>query len=43
MLKFIKEYYNLGLYTSKDLDIFVTAKWITDEEKQNIINNKHIS
>lgn len=37
MLKFIREYYNLGLYVESDLDIFVNAKWITEEEKQEII------
>lgn len=37
MFKFIREYYNLGLYTESDLDIFVTAKWITVEEKKQII------
>ncbi|MCW7999806.1 XkdX family protein [Clostridium sp. cpc1] len=40
MLKFIKEYYNMGLYVEEDLDIFVTAKWITVEEKQDIIKTQ---
>jgi hypothetical protein len=35
---YIKEYYNLGLYTVGDLDIFVQVKWITTKEKNSIIN-----
>ncbi|ACO85116.1 XkdX family protein [Clostridium botulinum] len=37
MLSYIKEYYNMKFYTKEDLDIFVTAKWITIEEKEDII------
>ncbi|APQ95737.1 XkdX family protein [Clostridium botulinum] len=40
MLKFIKEYYGMGLYTKEDLDIFVTAKWITVEEREDIIKTQ---
>lgn len=40
MLSYIKEYYLLGLYTDANLDVFVNAKWITEEEKQEIINSK---
>ncbi len=40
MYKFIKEYYDLGLYTENDLDIFVQAKWIVEEEKQSIISKQ---
>lgn len=40
MLKFIKEYYKMGFYTKEDLDIFVTAKWISVEEKENIIKTQ---
>jgi hypothetical protein len=40
MLNYIKEYYLLGLYTDSDLDIFVNAKWISEEDKTNIIDNK---
>ncbi|MCR1933516.1 XkdX family protein [Clostridium tepidum] len=36
----IKEYYIINLYTESDLDIFVNAKWITEEQKQDIIDNK---
>lgn len=39
MYKYIKEYYNLGLYTNENLDVFVNAKWITEEQKQEIINS----
>lgn len=40
MLSYIKEYYLLGLYTDADLDIFVNAKWISTEDKANIIASK---
>lgn len=43
MLKFIREYYLLELYTESDLDIFVNARWITEEEKQNIISSKEVT
>ncbi len=33
----IKEYYNMGLYTDEDLNIFVPY-FITEEQKQEIIN-----
>ena len=35
----IQEYYNLGLYTDEDLDVFVPY-YITEEQKQDIINSK---
>ncbi|WP_321161974.1 XkdX family protein, partial [Clostridium sporogenes] len=34
------EYFFIGLYTEEDLDIFVTAKWITVQEKENIIKTQ---
>ncbi|WP_321994841.1 XkdX family protein [Clostridium butyricum] len=40
MYSYIKEYYFMGLYTESQLKIFVDVKWITDEEKQEIINSK---
>ncbi|MCW6080872.1 XkdX family protein [Clostridium sporogenes] len=40
MLSYIKEYFFIGLYTEEDLDIFVTAKWITVQEKENIIKTQ---
>lgn len=40
MYPFIKEYYELKLYSESDLDIFVKAKMITEEEKQEIINSR---
>ena len=33
----IKEYYGLGLYAVSDLDTFVQAKWITADEKTEIV------
>ena len=38
MYSYIKEYYLLGLYTDVQLDVFVNAKWITEEQKSEIIN-----
>ncbi|ABS42483.1 XkdX family protein [Clostridium botulinum] len=40
MLSYIKEYFLMGLYMEEDLDIFVQAKWITIEEKENIIKTQ---
>lgn len=40
MYQAIKEYYNLGLYTEKDLDLFVSVQWITEEQKEEIIKSK---
>lgn len=40
MYSYIKEYYNLGLYTDTQLDVFVNAKWITKEQKAEIIASK---
>ncbi|WP_252251314.1 XkdX family protein [Clostridium sp. VAP52] len=40
MYSYIKEYYILGLYQEYQLNIFVSAKWINEEEKQEIINSK---
>lgn len=39
MFSYIKEYYLLGLYTESNLDVFVSAKWITEKQKQEIINS----
>ncbi|WP_080443154.1 XkdX family protein [Clostridium botulinum] len=43
MYNYIKEYYILGLYKNNQLDVFVNAKWITEEQKQEIINSKLVS
>lgn len=40
MFQAIKEYYELGLYTEQDLDLFVEVSWITEDEKAEILNNK---
>ena len=40
MYSYIKEYYLLGLYTDGQLDIFVNAKWITEEQKEEIMASK---
>ena len=37
----IKRYYMMGLYTESDLDLFVQVSWITDEQKQEIIESKN--
>ena len=36
----IKKYYLMGLYIEEDLDLFVKVKWITEEQKQEIIASK---
>ncbi len=38
MFSYIKEYYKMGLYTATDLDVFVSAKMITEMEKQDIMS-----
>ena len=38
--KLIKEYYLIGLYTEKDLDLFVCVNWITEEQKEEIMASK---
>lgn len=40
MFQAIKEYYDLGLYTEQDLDLFVKVDFITPEQKEEILNNK---
>ncbi|NFI52679.1 XkdX family protein [Clostridium botulinum] len=40
MFSYIKEYYILGLYKNNQLDVFVNAKWISEEQKQEIVNSK---
>ena len=34
----IKDYYNLGLFTNNDLDMFVSIGWLTDKQKKELIN-----
>lgn len=33
----IKKYYQLGLYNDTNLDLFVSIKWITSEQKEEIV------
>ena len=33
----IKDYYNLGLFTDNDLDMFVSIGWLTDKQKKELI------
>lgn len=33
----IKDYYNLGLFTNDDLEIFASIGWITDKQKKELI------
>ena len=40
MYKWIKMYYEMGLYTDTQLDIFVNAKYITEEQKTELISSK---
>lgn len=36
----IKKYYQLGLYNDANLDLFVSIKWITSEQKEEIVASK---
>ena len=33
----IKSYYNLGLFTKSDLEMFSSIGWITDKQKKELI------
>ena len=33
----IKDYYNLGLFTKSDLDMFVSIGWLTGKQKKELI------
>ena len=33
----IKSYYELGLFTNSDLEIFVSIGWITEKQKKELI------
>ncbi|RPF48273.1 putative XkdX family phage protein [Hydrogenoanaerobacterium saccharovorans] len=35
----IKQYFILGLYKKPQLEVFVKAKWITTEQKQEILHS----
>lgn len=37
MKQFIIEYYNMGIYSEKDLELFVLSGDITEQEKKDII------
>lgn len=37
MGSYIAEYYKMGLYNKKDLDLFVSVGMLTEEEKQKIL------
>lgn len=40
MFETIKEYYRKKLFTDKDLPGFVSIGWITEEQKNEILNQK---
>nr|DAK84632.1 MAG TPA: hypothetical protein [Caudoviricetes sp.] len=33
----IKSYYELGLFTNSDLEIFASIGWITEKQKKDLI------
>ena len=33
----IKDYYNLGLFTNDDLDMFASIGWITEAQRKELI------
>lgn len=41
MYEYIKEYYLMGLYTNADLDIFVTAGMLTEDDIKEATNKKN--
>ncbi|WP_072060837.1 XkdX family protein [Clostridium novyi] len=43
MYKFIKEYFDLKLYTIEDVKVFVVARWITEEEFKTITGTEYIA
>lgn len=40
MYDMIKSFYQQGLYTEQDLDLFVSVQWITTEQKEEIMKTK---
>lgn len=34
----IKDYYNLGLFTNDNLDMFVSIGWLTEEQSNELKN-----
>lgn len=34
----IKDYYNLGLFTNDNLDLFVSIGWLTEEQSKELKN-----
>lgn len=34
----IKDYYNLGLFTNDNLDMFVSIGWLTEEQSKKLKN-----
>lgn len=40
MYDMIKSFYEQGLYTEQDLDLFVSVQWITEEQKEEIMKTK---
>lgn len=40
MKEFIKEYYQMGLFSEQDLDLFVSSGDITEKEKLEILKGK---
>lgn len=43
MLSYIKEYYDLKLYTNDDIKIFVKAGWITSIDFKDITNVDYVA
>lgn len=40
MYDMIKSFYEQGLYTEQDLDLFVSVQWITKEQKEEILGKQ---
>ncbi len=41
MFDSIKRYYDMGKYTNEQIKIFVRAKWITEEEFEEITEEEY--
>lgn len=38
IFELIKDYYNLGLFTNDNLDMFVSIGWLTEEQSKELKN-----
>lgn len=41
MFDMIKSFYDQGFYTEKDLDLFVSVQWITQDQENEILGKQN--